>query len=114
MAARPLEGGRPTLPWLRQRSVMVEPAPHPTHGSVRGGINARTATLHWALRCDCDWARPFDGPFFGPGAGARAQGWVHEESHPRCLARHDGDVGEGPWRQADARADGVQRFHGEG
>src|SRR5215813_15211914 len=78
---RDLNGGKTarrratTLPWLRQRCVMVEPGRHPRNGSVRGGINARTATLHWALRCDRDWARPFDGPFFGPGAGARAQGW---------------------------------------
>src|SRR5262249_23564493 len=102
------------LPGLGQRCVMVEPRRHPRNGSVRGGINARTTTLHWALRRDCDRPRPFDGPFFGPGAGARAQGGVHEESHPRCLARHDGDMGEGPWRQADARADGVQRLHGKG
>src|SRR5262245_7622393 len=62
-----------------------------------GGINARNETLHSALRCDRDRPRAFGGTFFhsGSGAGARAQGWVHEESHPRCFARHDGQMGEG-------------------
>src|SRR6516162_1582446 len=46
----------------------------------------RTATLHWALRRDCDRPRPFSGSVLAPGAGSLAQGWVHEESHPRCLA----------------------------
>src|SRR6516225_2312125 len=57
-AFRDLNGGKTarrratTLPRLRQRCVMVEPGRHPRSGSVRGGINARTATLHWALRSE--------------------------------------------------------------
>src|SRR5262245_58756931 len=85
-----------------------------TTGPLKGGDNAQTAKPHSAVRCDRDRPCPFDRTFLGAGAGARAEGWIYEKSPPRRLAGHHGEMGEDAWGQADACADGVQRFHGKG